>query len=80
MALAVIVAVVLTLQMPASLRHGPTWLAPVVEVVLLGALIIDDPGRIGRRPNGLRALSIGLVAVLLRPLSAESASRGSRFT
>ena len=65
MALAVLVAIVLTTLVPASLRHGPGWLAPVVEGVLLVALVVGDPGRIDRRSRALRLLSIALVAVLL---------------
>src|SRR5690242_13729461 len=65
MALAVIVAITLTSLVPPSLRHGPTWLLPAIEALLLGALIIGDPGRIDRRSNVLRGLSIGLVSVLL---------------
>jgi hypothetical protein len=33
--------------------------------VLLGALIVGDPGRIDRRSNPLRVLSIVLVCVLV---------------
>ena len=65
MALAVIVAIIVTVLVPDSLRHGPLWLAPAVEALLLGALVIGDPGRIDRRSKVLRGLSIGLVAVLL---------------
>jgi hypothetical protein len=65
MALAVVVAIVLTLLVPGSLRHGPIWLIPVIEGLLLGVLVFADPGRIDRRSRELRALSIGLVLVLV---------------
>src|SRR5262245_28936205 len=65
MALAVLVAIVLTTLVPASLRHGPGWLAPLVEGVLLVVVVIGDPGRINRRSNAMRLLSIALVAALL---------------
>ena len=65
MALAVLAAIVLTSTVPSSLRFGPSWLVPVVEGVLLVALIVGDPGRIDRRSRWLRVLSIVLVAALL---------------
>jgi hypothetical protein len=48
--------------MPDDVQLGPNWLLPVIEGVLLVALIASDPGRIDRP---LRALSIGLVSVLV---------------
>ena len=65
MAGAVIAAMVLTLLLPDRMRAGPNWVLPLVEGVLLGALIAGDPGRIDRRSRVLRSLSIGLVAVLV---------------
>jgi hypothetical protein len=62
MASAVVAAIVLTILMPDDVRLGPDWLLPLVEGVLLVALVATDPGRI-ERP--LRALSIGLVSVLV---------------
>ena len=56
---------VLTILLPDDLRLGPSWLLPVIEGVLLVALIVGDPGRIDRRSAALRALSVGLVAVLV---------------
>ena len=64
MAGAVVAAMVLTILLPDSVRAGPAWLLPVVEGVLLIALIAGDPGRIDRRSRALRALSVVLVAVL----------------
>ncbi len=65
MAGAVIAAIVLTLLLPKQERPGPNWLLPLIEGLLLIALIVGDPGEISRRSRLLRALSIGLVAVLV---------------
>ncbi len=56
---------VLTILLPGAERLGPQWLLPLVEGVLLVAVITGDPGKINRRSRGLRALSIGLVSVLV---------------
>ena len=47
------------------MRLGPPWLLPLVEGVLLVAVIAGDPGKINRRSRWLRALSIVLVSVLV---------------
>jgi hypothetical protein len=65
MAGAVVAAIVLTILLPAAIRLGPRWLLPLIEVVLLIAVIFADPGRITRRSRELRALSIALVVVLV---------------
>ena len=65
MAGAVIAALVLTFLLPNAVRPGPNWLLPLIEGVLLVALIIGDPGEIDRRSRLLRGLSIGLVSVLV---------------
>jgi hypothetical protein len=64
MASAVIAAIVLTVLMPDDLRFGPNWLLPVIVAVVLVAQI-GDPGRIDRRTVQLRALSVGLIFVLV---------------
>lgn len=64
MAGAVVAAIVLTLLLPDDLRLAPGWVLPVVEGLLLVALIAGDPGRISRRSTALRAASITLVGVL----------------
>jgi hypothetical protein len=43
MAGAVVAAIVLTILLPAPLRLGPRWLLPLIEVVLLIAVIFADP-------------------------------------
>ena len=65
MAGAVVAAIVLTILLPEAVRLGPRWLLPLVEGVLLIAVIVGDPGRISRRTRLLRAISIALVAVLV---------------
>jgi hypothetical protein len=65
MAGAVLAAIVLTILLPDAMRLGPTWLLPLVEGVLLVAVITGDPGKINRRSRWLRVLSIVLVSVLV---------------
>jgi hypothetical protein len=65
MAGAVLAAIVLTILLPDDVRAGPKWLLPLIEGVLLAAVIAGDPGRINRRSRLLRALSIVLVSVLV---------------
>ena len=65
MVAAVVAAIVLTILLPDELRPGPSWLLPLIEGVLLVALVLGDPGAISVRSRALRALSIALVAVLV---------------
>ena len=65
MAGAVLAAMVLTILLPGTLRLGPPWALPLIEGVLLVAVIAADPVRIGRRSRELRVLSIVLVSVLV---------------
>ena len=65
MASAVLAAIVLTILMPDDLRLGPNWLLSIIVGVLLVAEIVGDPGRIDRRTAQLRALSLGLICVLV---------------
>src|SRR4051794_11990798 len=53
-ALAVLVAVVLQLVLPADIVPGTRLLLPVVEVLLLLALLIANPYRIDRESTVLR--------------------------
>jgi hypothetical protein len=64
MAGAVVAAIVLTILLPEAVRPGPRWLLPLIEGVLLVAVIAGDPGKISRRSRLLRVLSIALVSVL----------------
>src|SRR3954467_8903667 len=62
---AVVAAMVLTALLPAALRAGPRLALPLIEGVLLVAVIVGDPGKIDRRSHTLRWLSIVLVSVLV---------------
>src|SRR5262245_61858721 len=52
MAGAVLAAMVLTLLLPDGLRLGLRWVLPLIEGLLLVAVIVGDPGRIDRRSQG----------------------------
>jgi hypothetical protein len=62
---AVLAAMLLTLLLPSDLRLGPRWLLPILEGILLLALVVGDPGRISKRSSVLRGFSIALVTVLI---------------
>lgn len=64
MACTLILAMAVPLLLPARFSLGPSWAVPVVEALLLVAIIAIDGGRIDRRSAIGRALSLGLVAVL----------------
>ena len=65
MATALVGLAILSILLPDDLRLGPSWLLPLIEGGLLGALIVGDPGKIDRRTTPLRRLSLGLVTVLI---------------
>ena len=65
MAAAVVAVVALTLFLPHSLVARPRWGVPIVEGILLVAVMIGDPGKIDRRSRPVRALSITLIATLV---------------
>jgi hypothetical protein len=65
MAAAVVAAIVLTILLPEDQRLVPAGVLPLIEGVLLTALIAGDPGAIDRRSTLLRGLSIALVAILV---------------
>jgi hypothetical protein len=68
MATAVIAAMILTILLQTEVQFGRSrlvWLLLLVEGVLLVALIVGDPGAITRRSSLLRAVSIGLVSVMV---------------
>ena len=65
MACTLVVAMAVPLLLPARFSLGPSWSIPAVEALLLAAIIAIDGGRIDRRSAAGRALSLGLVAVLV---------------
>jgi hypothetical protein len=65
MAGAVVASMVLTVLLPDGVRAGPNWALPLIEALLLLAVIAGDPGKIDRRSSTLRMLSIALVVVLV---------------
>jgi hypothetical protein len=65
MALTLVIAMALPFLLPPRFSLGPRWIIPLVEGLLLVALVAADPGRIDRRSSFVRALSIGLVAILV---------------
>ena len=68
MAGAVVAVIVLTYLLPAQVRvvsFGSVRVVPILEAVLLVALIIGDPGRIDRRTTALQRLATALVLIML---------------
>jgi hypothetical protein len=65
MALAVGASVALTFVPPALFTVASVPVFPVVVAVLLGVLVLGDPGRIDRRSRWLRNVSFLLVGVLI---------------
>src|SRR4029079_14691954 len=61
---AVLTTAVLQVIVPRRGRVPIWWLFPVLEVVLLIVLVARDPGRIDRRSETLRRLTILLIAVM----------------
>jgi hypothetical protein len=56
---AVIAAIALTFLLPATVRPGPNWLLPLIELLLLVGVVIGDPVEITRRSRWLRVLYCG---------------------
>ena len=64
MAAAVLLAVVLTVGTPHGGRVRGWWVFPILEVVLLAVVMIQDPGRIDRRTVAGRRLTLALIAIM----------------
>jgi hypothetical protein len=64
MATAVLAATILYVGTPHSGRVPGWWIFPVLQLVLLGLLIAQDPGRIDRRTVPLRRLMVTLLVVM----------------
>jgi len=65
MAVTLVVAIAVPLLLPPRFSLRPSWAVPAVEALLLVAIVAIDRGRIDRRSTAGRALSLGLVAVLV---------------
>ena len=65
MVVAVLAIIVLTLLLPSSLIVRPRWGVPIVEGLLLVAVIISDPGKIDRKSRPVHALSMTLISLLV---------------
>lgn len=61
----VAVAVVLPFLLPERFTPGPRWLIPLIEGILLVAMMFADPGRIDKRSARVRRIRIALVARLV---------------
>ena len=64
MAAAVLTATVLMVITPRRAAFPLWWIFPVVQLVMLAALILADPGRIDRRSVTLRRATLALIAVM----------------
>ena len=64
MALAIVVAAVLHVGLPAKYRVDPQWVVPAVLLALLAVLIVGDPGRIDRQKIWLRIVTGAIVAFI----------------
>lgn len=72
MATAVLFAAGLQVVTPTEGRFVGWWLAPVIEVLWLGFLILRDPGRIDRRSKALRRETFGLIAFMTATMIAST--------
>ncbi|GAA1227551.1 hypothetical protein GCM10009665_17560 [Kitasatospora nipponensis] len=73
-ALAILVVAFLHVGLPAKYRVSPSWVVPVVMLLLLAALIIGDPGRIDRRKPWLR-VTTGVTIALMTLANVFAAAR-----
>ena len=64
MATAVLAATILYVGMPHRGRVPGWWVGPLLQVLLLGLLITQDPGRIDRRSVNLHRLMVTLLVVM----------------
>jgi branched-subunit amino acid transport protein len=71
-ALTLLVAIVVPLLLPDRFSLTPKWIGPALLTALLVAHIIADPGRIDRQSRAIRAIGIGLVAVLVAGAATQA--------
>ena len=62
-ALAIVAMIGLQLTLPERYSLGAWWVLPGIEVVIIGALVAANPGRMEHRTAMLRRLSLTLIAV-----------------
>lgn len=62
--LAVLTALALYITLPDRLTIGPTWLFPLLTILLLAPLSFVAPHRHGQEPAWQRAVAIGLIALI----------------
>ena len=63
-ALAIIVAALLHVALPARYRVQPAWVVPAVLLGLVAVMIVGDPGRIDRQKTWLRVVTGAVIALL----------------
>jgi hypothetical protein len=73
MAVTLLVAIALPFLLPSRFSLAPSWVIPVVEAMLLIALVAADPGLIDRKSALVRGLSLGLVGILVFGAAAVTA-------
>jgi hypothetical protein len=73
MAITLIVAMSLPFLLPGRFSVTPQWVIPVVEGLLLIALVAADPGLIDKRSSAVRGLSLCLVGILVLGTTAVTA-------
>jgi uncharacterized membrane protein len=73
MAFTLVLAIAVPLLLPPRFSLGQSWAVPAVEALLLVAIVAIDRGRIDRRSTAGRALSLGLVAVLVADAAGVTA-------
>jgi hypothetical protein len=65
LAIALALAIVVLLLLPARFSVGPNWVTPVIEAILLAAILVADLAGGSRRVAAVRALSVALILVLV---------------
>ena len=73
MAITLIVAMSLPFLLPTRFSVTPQWVIPVVEGLLLIALVLADPGLIDKGSSAVRGLSLCLVGILVLGATAVTA-------
>jgi hypothetical protein len=62
-ALAILVMIALQWTLPEKLTLGPRWFIPILEVLVIGATMAANPGKVRKSSPLLRMLSLGLIGV-----------------